>query len=315
MDICPHQGYHGHDRRVERRQLEYFLAVVAHGGFTGAARALHVSQPSLSHAIATLEGEVGGRLFHRLPQGAVLSPAGHALVGPARQVLRDLQTAATSVREVLGLEGGRLDVAAQTALAVDPLAAMVGGFLREHPRVDVRVSAPDRSDVEQMVRTGECELGLLRAGTVTGDLAGLDLLTQDLLLTLPPGHAAPTTAPTPHRELVGLSFVTSPPGTLARDVLDDTLHGVDAVPRIAVETAHRAMLAPLVVAGAGAALLPRAMAVDAAAQGASVVPTDPPLHVRGRLVWRRGPLSPAARAFAEHVAASFAAEDAEVPEG
>jgi hypothetical protein len=33
---------------VERRQLEYFLAVVEHGGFTNAARVLHVAQPSLS---------------------------------------------------------------------------------------------------------------------------------------------------------------------------------------------------------------------------------------------------------------------------
>ncbi len=51
---------------MERRQLEYFLAVVEHGGFTAAATALHVAQPSLSHAIRSLEREFGGRLFHRV---------------------------------------------------------------------------------------------------------------------------------------------------------------------------------------------------------------------------------------------------------
>jgi DNA-binding transcriptional LysR family regulator len=40
---------------MERRQLEYFLAVVDHGGFTNAARVLRVAQPSLSHAIASLD--------------------------------------------------------------------------------------------------------------------------------------------------------------------------------------------------------------------------------------------------------------------
>src|SRR5689334_24063394 len=55
--------------RMERRQLEYFLAVVEHGGFTNAARAMYVAQPSLSHAIAALEAELGGALFHRLPHG------------------------------------------------------------------------------------------------------------------------------------------------------------------------------------------------------------------------------------------------------
>ncbi|MGW0846059.1 SUMF1/EgtB/PvdO family nonheme iron enzyme [Streptomyces sp. NPDC002787] len=78
---------------MERRQLEYFIAVVEHGGFTAAAMALHVAQPSLSHAIRSLERECGGRLFHRLPHGVALTAAGEALVRPARQVLRDLSTA------------------------------------------------------------------------------------------------------------------------------------------------------------------------------------------------------------------------------
>ena len=92
---------------MERRQLEYFIAVVEHGGFTAAALALHVAQPSLSHAIRALEREFGGSLFHRLPHGVVLTAAGEALVRPAQQVLRDLSTAGSLVREVLGLEGGR----------------------------------------------------------------------------------------------------------------------------------------------------------------------------------------------------------------
>lgn len=50
---------------MERRQLEQFLAVVEHGGFTNAARALRVAQPSLSHSIAALEAEVGGLLFRQ----------------------------------------------------------------------------------------------------------------------------------------------------------------------------------------------------------------------------------------------------------
>ncbi|MGH3631406.1 MAG: LysR family transcriptional regulator, partial [Sciscionella sp.] len=74
---------------MERRQLEYFLAVVDHGGFTAAATELHVAQPSLSHSIKTLERELGAELFHRLPRGVRLTSAGEALVAHARRVLRD----------------------------------------------------------------------------------------------------------------------------------------------------------------------------------------------------------------------------------
>jgi LysR family transcriptional regulator, carnitine catabolism transcriptional activator len=70
---------------VDRRQLEYFLAVAAHGSFTGAAAALRIAQPSLSHAINAVEREVGAQLFHRVSHGVTLTAAGEALLRPAHR--------------------------------------------------------------------------------------------------------------------------------------------------------------------------------------------------------------------------------------
>jgi len=287
-------------RRMERRQLEYFLALVEHGGFTNAARVLRVAQPSLSHAIAALEAEVGGLLFHRLPHGAVLTPAGEALVEPARQVARDLATATASVREVLGLSGGRLDIVAQTTLAVDPLARMLGRYTARHPKVAVRVTDPERgSEVDHLVRTGQCELGLVNATLSTAELEGVDLTEQELFLVLPPGSTPPGPAAGPTRlaELAALRLVATAAGTGIRDIVADAARELGFELLVAVETAHRAMIVPLVLAGAGATLLPPSMADEAASKGAVVRPTDPVLRYRGRLVWRSGPLSPAADSF------------------
>ena len=66
---------------VEVRQLEYFLAVHDHGGVTRAAKALHLSQPSLSQAIRSLERQLRTELFLRVGRGLVLAPAGQALLG------------------------------------------------------------------------------------------------------------------------------------------------------------------------------------------------------------------------------------------
>ena len=60
---------------MDARQLEYFLAIVEHGGFSKAAAALHVAQPSLSQAMANLEADLGVALFHRVGRGVVLSEA------------------------------------------------------------------------------------------------------------------------------------------------------------------------------------------------------------------------------------------------
>ncbi|TWF93715.1 LysR family transcriptional regulator [Saccharopolyspora dendranthemae] len=282
---------------MDRRELEYFLAIVEHGSFTAAAQAMHVAQPSLSHAVRNLEKELGGKIFHRLPHGVALTPAGDALVEPARQVMRDLSTAAASVREVLGLSGGRLDVVAQTTLAVDPLAELIGAFLRENPKVAVTIADPELgTDVTSAVRAGERELGLVDSEHPIGDLESMVLRGREIFAVLPPG-AAPGRKRLSVPELSTLDWIATPSGTATRAVIEDTVGPRGGGPTFAVETAHQAMIVPLVLAGAGATLLPRAMARDAAARGAVVLPLRPKVVRRGVLFWRPGPLSPAAAQF------------------
>src|SRR5436309_11349261 len=124
---------------MDLRQVEYVLAVVEQGSFTKAAAAVDVSQPSLSDGIRRLESELGVRLFHRLGRTVVLTDAGRAFVGPARQLLRDRDVLLESVGDVRGLEAGTIDVAALSTLAADPLGRLVGRFREVHPGVAVRI--------------------------------------------------------------------------------------------------------------------------------------------------------------------------------
>jgi DNA-binding transcriptional LysR family regulator len=66
---------------VDARQLEYFLAVVDHGGVNRAAAALYLAQPSLSQSIRALERDLGHQLFHRVGRRLVLTDAGQAKTG------------------------------------------------------------------------------------------------------------------------------------------------------------------------------------------------------------------------------------------
>src|SRR6202048_1547688 len=112
---------------MDVRQLLAVVMVVDKGGVTKAAEELHVAQPSLSQTIRTLERELGVELFHRVRRHLVLSAAGEALLGPARQVLRDMDTVYASVAQVKGLTAGRLDLVAEPTLASDPVAGLIGG--------------------------------------------------------------------------------------------------------------------------------------------------------------------------------------------
>ena len=202
---------------MDSRKLAYFVAVVDHGGFTAASKAVFVSQPALSLAVKDLEAEVGAQLFTRIGHRIRLTPAGAALLEPARQVLRDLETGRAAVAAVTGLLAGSLSLASLPTLAADPMAAMVGEFRRHYQGVRVDLAAPeDSDDLFALVESGTCELGLTDAADVPQTLAAISLGTQELVFILPPGSAPTGGDPLEALELGEIPLVVAPVGTSTR---------------------------------------------------------------------------------------------------
>ncbi len=282
---------------MDARQLTYFLAVIDHGGFSRAAEQLFIAQPSLSQAIAGLERELGVPLFHRVGRRVVPSDAGLRLVGPARQVLRDLATAQSVIDAVRGATTGRVEIVSMPSPAVEPLTAITTAFVRDHPDVTLSVAAAfEPEDVLHAVRTGEVEIGLLGAPqpVKAADLRVLPIEDQELvLITGPDSRLGDRITPD---ELAGHRLVVAPKGSLMRALVDDVLSsGVPAT--VVAEVAHRTTILPMVLAGIADAVLPAGWAALATAAGARVVRIDPPSHLHIALVTRAAPLTPAAEAF------------------
>src|SRR4051812_50024237 len=91
---------------MDLRNIRYFLAVADAGSITEAAKALHLSQPPLSTAMAKLESELGVPLLHRLPRGVTLTPAGRYLQAAGRRLIAEEQRLSATLRAMgEGLEG------------------------------------------------------------------------------------------------------------------------------------------------------------------------------------------------------------------
>ncbi len=285
---------------MDLRRLRYFVAVADHGGFTAAARELFVSQPALSLAVKELEAELGARLFDRLGRRTVLTAAGRALLVPARQTLRDEATGRAAVAAVVGLQEGSLTLCCLPTLAVDPLAELIGRFRGTHPGVRIDLAAPDdAAGVAALLRSGECELGVAESGDGGADLEHHDLGAQRLWCIFPPDVAAGRSSGL--GVLDGVPLITTPEGTSTRRLLDEGLARAGVVPTLSVITAQRDAVLPLVLAGAGAALVPERQAQVAEQLGAVVVRPDPPVERRLAVLHRPGPLAPAAQRFLELV--------------
>ena len=75
---------------MELRHLRYFVAVGEEQHYGRASRRLGLAQPALSRQIQDLEGEVGFRLFDRLPRGVKLTAAGKLFLEDATRILQNL---------------------------------------------------------------------------------------------------------------------------------------------------------------------------------------------------------------------------------
>jgi len=295
---------------MDVRQLTYFLAIVEHLNFNRAAEQLHIAQPSLSQAMSNLERELGVPLFHRVGRGIVLSDAGAQLVEPARQVLRDLDSAKAAAQSTRGLQRGNVELISMPSPGIEPLATIVQAFTDRHAAMSVTTDAAfTPEEVVHAVKAGRAELGLLGAASPpnTSGLRVLPIEDQPLVLISPPGSA--TTGPSRSRkarpaisrdQLAGKRLIVSRRGSLMRQLVDEVLaSGVDV--QIVVEVEHRTSILPMVLAGIGHAVMPSSWTPLAERAGAQVRLIEPTSLLRIALVSRTGALTPAARAFVECV--------------
>ncbi|NKS65504.1 LysR family transcriptional regulator [Rhodococcus hoagii] len=290
---------------MDSRQLRYFLAVVDNGSVTKAAEVLYVAQPALSQSLRALEAELGAALFHRVPRGMELTGAGAALVGPARQVVQSSRRVDETVRRLVSLERGWLDVACPSDLAVDPSASLIAEFRARHPGVRINLVDPGpNADSTTVLRSARCEVAIDYLPVDDAKLATHPLGRRRLVLALPENYET-TPAPTlPIESLADLPLVAGGRGTVVREELERVCGQYGFAPRIMVEVEHEHNVHLLVVAGAGAAFVTEPEARLAERRGLRIVRTTPELGRDFGLVFRTGSLSPAALAFVTFVTAS-----------
>jgi LysR family transcriptional regulator, nitrogen assimilation regulatory protein len=231
----------------------------------------------------------------------VLAPAGEALVGPARRTLREAAAAREAVHTVGTGRGGVIDVAALADVSTDPLSSWVARFRARNAGVRFRIEEhDDATAIAELVRTGACELGFL-AALLAADLVGRAVVDQTFVLVAPPGTEDYWPDPAPLAALRGVPLVMSGKGTSTRDWMEQTLRAAGVEPRVVIEVPQRGAVIPMVLAGAGAALVSLRAAIDARHRGGVVRDVAPGLSRSVGVVHREGPLTPVAEDFLGYV--------------
>ena len=142
------------------RHIEIFHAVYVNGSVSAAARALNVSQPSVSKTLRHAEGQLGFELFQRTNGRLVPTEDAHALfsdVADIQERVRALREAGRNLR--LGT-GGTMRISALPSLALGPLPAAVARFLERRPDVHFDLQTVHHDDLLRKLYERETDLAI-----------------------------------------------------------------------------------------------------------------------------------------------------------
>lgn len=124
--------------------LYFFAAVVEHGGFSAASRALGVPKSRLSKRVSQLEEGLGVRLLQRTTRKFVVTEAGERFYRHCQAMLAEARAATDAVAELGGEPHGIVRVSCPVSVAQSMLAPRLPEFLAEHPAVQVRLLVSNR---------------------------------------------------------------------------------------------------------------------------------------------------------------------------
>jgi DNA-binding transcriptional LysR family regulator len=178
------------ERLVRSRQLDALGAVVEHGNFSVAARARHVSQPSIHRAARELERLLGVPLFEKTSFGITPTREAEDLARRTRLAFAEIEQARAEVHALSGGESGRTVVSALPLARSYLLPAALLEFTQQHPRHGVAIIDGTYENLLAGVRSGESDIliGALRDPAPAADVIQEHLFDDPLAIVVRARH-------------------------------------------------------------------------------------------------------------------------------
>ena len=181
---------------LELRQLRVFVSVVESGAHARAARALGISQSTISETLSAMERTLGTAIFRKSAKGSVLTPAGEALLPYAKQMLALASECVTELSKVSTSVSGTLVVAAVESLSAYVLPQPLAALRARWPKARLEIVTGVCSEIRPTVAAGKCDLGLIIEAEADQDESTIIAKTQ-LVIFGSPAHPFANRSPSP----------------------------------------------------------------------------------------------------------------------
>lgn len=240
---------------MDLRQLQAFLAVIDHGGFTAAAKATHTVQSNISTHVARLERELDATLIDRSTGRA--TQEGEAVLVRVRRIQNELASLESDVSSLRGSPRGvvRVGMIGTTArwLAYI-LAERLGSVASE-----IQLVVADGTNRSLLLRLldGELDLGVVALPVDDPEIITSPLFLEDQIVVCPTDHPlARTEDPIGLDQLARHPLLLAAPGTGYRQQVDEVFRSAGLRLKAKMEVDGLRLLASMTFQGYGVAIVP-----------------------------------------------------------
>ncbi len=239
---------------MDIRQLNALVAVVDHGTFSAAAKALHTVQSNVSTHIARIERDLGVSLIDR--STGTLTEEGEVVVARARRVQAELEAIRLDVTALRDEVSGVVRTGVIGTTGRWMLPRLLDAVALAHPRVRIQIVDATTTSLLPQVVGGSLDIAVVNLPIDHPDLEVLPLFEEEPLLVAPIDHPLAAYDVVEPEDLGKYPLLLTPQGVAFRDALDADLKrfGIELTPKAEVDGMR--LLESLAADGFGAAILP-----------------------------------------------------------
>lgn len=175
---------------MEIRELKTFCAVIENKSFTKAGSEVHLSQPTVSLQIKSLEREFGVKLLDRMDRGVIATTEGEILYQHAKEILAKVDQIKSDLSESSGNKiAGRLTIGTGVTVGEGLMPLLLGSFKKNHPAVEVVLRILDTAEIIRQMLDYKLDVGIVGADLSEKDLVLEKFAEDNLVLIAPPSHS------------------------------------------------------------------------------------------------------------------------------
>lgn len=244
------------------KQLKYLCAVAEHRHFSKAAASCHVTQSTLSAAIAELESQLGVKIFERNKKTVLITSLGAKLLVQARIVLGDVEDFVGIARAHEAPLVGDLRLGVIPTIGPFLLPAILSDLRKSFAKLKLYLKEEVSAELVRQLQQGQLDLIILAFPFPLPDMETVSLFEDEFLLCLPPGHEFEKMQQVKQHQLRGQSLLLLEEGHCLRDHALEACKLESADTDLVYQGTSLHTLVQMVANGLGMTLLP-AMSINA----------------------------------------------------